>query len=98
MQVDHRSKTPWIVDSADGGYMRIIASDDRATIVASVLGHRENKEAKADVMLMVNAPVMFDAIKKAIMMTDALHTDADKANDRMRDIEKLLRESIKNIT
>lgn len=97
MQVDNHSKTPWIINTTDGGCMRILASDPRATIVASNLGHPDNKEAKADAMLMVNAPVMFDAIRKAIMMTDALHTDVNKANTRMRDIEKILRNAIQNI-
>ncbi len=95
MSVYNHSKTPWILDPSEG-IMRILASDERATIVASNLGHVTNKEAKADAMLMVNAPVMFNAIRKAILLTDV--SNEKTLNERMESIEKILRDSIKNIT
>lgn len=91
---------PWSADNTGIHGYRVLANDERRTIVCDVTGSVSNTQARADAHLIAAAPELADALSKSVgtafvlcNLLDTLGHDTSEARERLESCYQVLAKS-----
>ena len=77
------TKGPWLADSKESAPWRVLACDERATIVCDVTGASGNPTARADAQLIAAAPEMAELLERLDIGYDIDEPDCFQDSERV---------------